>query len=120
MRLGALVSQINVCYFRNFNISTFIIHDGQQLRKTIMQVIVDNLILIFSQINLNTFFLPKPKNWEGLTVVNVRAVKNPVQLHKNVVQNHITIGKVTPPPPKLIKIGIYSSAATLKVVIKGL
>ena len=35
-------------------------------------------------------FLPKRKNWVGLTVVNVRAVKNGVQLHKNVVKIHIT------------------------------
>ena len=52
-------------------------------------------------------FLPYPKNWVELTVVNVRAVNNALQLHKNVVQNYIAIG-------------IYSSAATLKVVIDGL
>ena len=27
-------------------------------------------------------FVPKPNNWVGLTVVNVRAVKNAVQLHE--------------------------------------
>ena len=36
-------------------------------------------------------FLPNPKNWGGLTVVDVRAVKNAVQLHENVVQNYIAI-----------------------------
>ena len=39
-------------------------------------------------------------------MVNVRAVKNAVQLQKNVVQ--------------FIKTGISSSVANLKVVIKGL
>ena len=34
-------------------------------------------------------FLPKPKIWVRLTVANVRAVKNAVQLHENVVQNYI-------------------------------
>ena len=38
-------------------------------------------------------------------MVNVRAVKNTLQLHKNVVQNYIAIG-------------ISSSAATLKVVME--
>ena len=36
-------------------------------------------------------------------MVNVRAVKNALQLHEDVVQNYIAIG-------------MYSSAATLKVV----
>ena len=39
--------------------------------------------------------------------LNVRAVKNTLQLHENVVQNYIAIG-------------IFSSAATLKVVMEGL
>ena len=40
-------------------------------------------------------------------MVDVRAVKNALQLHEKVVQNNIAIA-------------IYSSAATLKVVIEGL
>ena len=36
--------------------------------------------------------LTKPKNWVGLTVVNVRAVKNAVQLQENVGQNYMAIG----------------------------
>ena len=40
-------------------------------------------------------------------MVHVRVVKNAVQLHENVVQNYIAIG-------------IYGSAATLKVVREGL
>ena len=51
--------------------------------------------------------LTKTQNWVGLTVVNVRAVKNTLQLHENVVRNYITIG-------------ISSSAATLKVLMEGL
>ena len=47
----------------------------------------------------------KPKNWVGLTVVNVRTVKNALKLNENVMQNYFSIC-------------IYSSAATLKVVIK--
>ena len=43
------------------------------------------------------------QNWIGLTVMNVRAVENTLQLHENVVQNNIAIG-------------ISSSAATLTVV----
>ena len=50
-------------------------------------------------------FKPKPKNWVGLTVVNVRTVKNALKLNENVMQNYFSIC-------------IYSSAATLKVVIK--
>ena len=53
------------------------------------------------------FILTKTQNWVGLTVVNVSAVKNTLQLHGNVVQNYIAIG-------------ISSSAVTLKVVMKGL
>ena len=34
------------------------------------------------------FFL----NWVELTVVNVRAEENAVQLHENVVRNYIAIG----------------------------
>ena len=59
-------------------------------------------------------FQPKSKNWVGLTVVNVLAVENALKLHENVMQNYFSIGYL------LIKIGIYSSAATLKVAIKGL
>ena len=51
--------------------------------------------------------LTKTQNWVGLTVVNVSAVKNTLQLHDNVVQNYIATV-------------ISSSAASLKVVIKGL
>ena len=47
-------------------------------------------------------------------MVNVRAVKNALKLHENVMQNYFSIGY------ELIKNGIYSSAATLKVVIKRL
>ena len=36
--------------------------------------------------------LTKPKNWVGLTVVNVRAVKNALKLHENVMQNYFSIG----------------------------
>ena len=46
-------------------------------------------------------------------MVNVRAVKNDVQLRENVVQIILRLDKV-------IKISISSSAATLKVVTKGL
>ena len=46
-------------------------------------------------------------------MVNVCAVKKAVELHKHVVQNYIAIEL-----DKLIKIGLSSSAATLKVVIK--
>ena len=49
--------------------------------------------------------LTKTQNWVGLTVVNVRAVKNTLQLHENVVQNYIAIG-------------ISSSVATLKVLME--
>ena len=35
---------------------------------------------VFAQFEY-TIFSPKPKNWIGLTVVNVRAVKNAVKLH---------------------------------------
>ena len=59
-------------------------------------------------------FNQNPKNWVGLTVVNVRAVKNALKLHEDVMQNYFSIGY------QLIKIGIYSSAATLKFVIKRL
>ena len=45
-------------------------------------------------------FLPKPKNWVGLTVVNFRAVKNNMQ-------NNIAIRK-------LFKTGISSSVTTLR------
>ena len=51
--------------------------------------------------------LTKNQNRVGLTVVDVRAVKNTLQLHENVVQNYIAIG-------------ISSSAGTLKVVMEGL
>ena len=34
----------------------------------------------------------KPKNWVGVTMVNVRAVKYTVRLKENVVQNYIEIG----------------------------
>ena len=67
--------------------------------------------LILALYILHTIFLPKPKNWVGLTVVNVRAVESALKLHENLVENYLSIGC------KLIKIGI--SAATLKVVIKG-
>ena len=40
-------------------------------------------------------------------MVDVRAVKNTLQLHENVMQKYIAIG-------------IYSLAATLKVLIEGL
>ena len=36
--------------------------------------------------------LTKPKNWVGLTVVNVRAVKHSVLLQEKVVKNYIAIG----------------------------
>ena len=39
-------------------------------------------------------------------MVDVRAVKNALQRHENVVQNYIAIG-------------IYSSAATLNILIEG-
>ena len=55
----------------------------------------------------NVDILIKTQNWVGFTEVNVRAVQNNLQLHENVVQNYIAIG-------------ISSSAATLKVVMKGL
>ena len=45
-------------------------------------------------------------------MVNVRTVKNALKLNENVMQNYFSIGYY------LIKICIYSSAATLKVVIK--
>ena len=41
------------------------------------------------------------KNWVGLILVNVRAVRNTLQLHENVVKNYIAIE-------------LSSSAATLK------
>ena len=47
-------------------------------------------------------------------MVNVPTVKNSLKLHENVMQNYFSIGY------QLIKIGICSSAATLKVVIKRL
>ena len=65
---------------------------------------------LVGSLNVSAHFLPKPKNWEGLTVINVRAVKNAVQLLSC---------KLILRLDKLIKIGISSSAATLKVVIKG-
>ena len=37
------------------------------------------------------FFIPTHKNWEEL-LVNVRVVKNAVQLHEIVVQSYIVIG----------------------------
>ena len=37
-------------------------------------------------------FQPKPKNWVGLTVVNVRTVKNALKLNENVMQNYFSIG----------------------------
>ena len=49
--------------------------------------------------------LPAPKYIYVLTVVNVRTVKNALKLNENVMQNYFSIC-------------IYSSAATLKVVIK--
>ena len=51
--------------------------------------------------------LTKTQNRVGLTVVNVCAVKNTLQLHENVVQNYIANG-------------ISSSAATLKALMEGL
>ena len=45
-------------------------------------------------------------------MVNVRTVKNALKLNENVMQNYCSIEY------QLIKIFIYSSAATLKVVIK--
>ena len=53
------------------------------------------------------YILTKTHNWVVLTVVNVRAVNNTLQLHENVVQNYIAIG-------------ISRSAGTLKVVMEGL
>ena len=37
-------------------------------------------------------FEPKPKNWVGLTVVYVHAVKNALKLHENVMHNYFSIG----------------------------
>ena len=49
--------------------------------------------------------LTKTQNRVGLTVVNVSAVQNTLQVHENVVQNYFAIV-------------IPSSVATLKVVIE--
>ena len=46
-------------------------------------------------------------------MVNVRTVKNALKLNENVMQNYLSIVYY------LIKICIYSSAETLKVVIKN-
>ena len=46
-------------------------------------------------------------------MVNIRADKNALKLNENCMQNYFSTGY------QLIKIGIYSSAATLKVAIKG-
>ena len=56
---------------------------------------------------MKKYFNQNPQNWVGLAEVDVRAVENTLQLHENVVQNNIAIG-------------IYSLAATLKVLIEGL
>ena len=48
-------------------------------------------------------FVTKPNNWVGLTVVNVRAVKNAVQLHKR------TLSKIILHLDTLIKTVISSS-----------
>ena len=45
-------------------------------------------------------------------MVNIRTVKNALKLHENVMQNYFSIVY------QLIKIGIYSSAAILKVVTR--
>ena len=67
-------------------------------------------------LTINTYIviLTKTQILGRIDVVNIRAVKNALKLNENVTQNYFSIGY------KLIKICIYSSAATLKVVIKRL
>ena len=54
---------------------------------------IDDFLIVQSLIDQKRLiFEPKPKNWVGLTVVNVRTVKNALKLNENVMQNYFSIG----------------------------
>ena len=69
-----------------------------QLSINIRQIVCYTVIILLVFLSVNSgmtkklIFLPKPKNWVGLPVVNVRADENALKLHENVVQHSVNPG----------------------------
>ena len=65
------------------------IRKGLTGNPVLRQIVVEYIYMYYVCIFTNR---KKPKNWVGVTMVNVRAVKYTVRLKENVVQNYIEIG----------------------------